>query len=132
VSLKSNRLLLNNIATDFQNYDTVFTPKPVAGAAPHPKLENRACKGFDLQKYGEDIRPFEAHLNLFWLINAYYDLGGKDDFFRPFFDKLAGTDKLRKQIISGATEEEIVKSWQPGLKAYKAMRKKYLLYPDFE
>jgi hypothetical protein len=31
--------------------------------------------------------------------------------------------------MSGATEAAIRKSWEPGLTRYKAMRKKYLLYP---
>jgi uncharacterized protein YbbC (DUF1343 family) len=37
-----------------------------------------------------------------------------------------------RQIIDGTPEAEIRKSWEPGLKAFKEMRKKYLLYPDFE
>jgi uncharacterized protein YbbC (DUF1343 family) len=32
-------------------------------------------------------------------------------------------------ILNGVSEEEIRKSWEPGLSAYKEMRKKYLLYP---
>ena len=49
-------------------------------------------------------------------------------FFNSFFDKLAGTDKLKKQIISGKTEKEIKRSWQKGLAKFKILRKKYLLY----
>ena len=44
------------------------------------------------------------------------------------FDKLAGTEDLRKQIVRGKSEEEIRQSWEPGLSQYKIMRKKYLLY----
>jgi uncharacterized protein YbbC (DUF1343 family) len=57
-----------------------------------------------------------------------------DKFFaRPgFFDKLAGTDKLREQIVAGWTEEQIRDSWKEELSEYKIMRKKYLLYEDFE
>ena len=43
-------------------------------------------------------------------------------------DKLAGTSKFKEQIIAGVSEEEIRKSWEPGLSEYKEMRKKYLLY----
>jgi uncharacterized protein YbbC (DUF1343 family) len=53
-------------------------------------------------------------------------------FFNNFFDKLAGTDELRKQIMAGKSENEIIQSWQPGLKKYRAMRRKYLLYSDKE
>ena len=44
-------------------------------------------------------------------------------------NKLAGTDAFKQQIISGMSEEDIRKSWEPGLGNYKKMRKKYLLYP---
>ncbi|RUA28039.1 MAG: DUF1343 domain-containing protein, partial [Bacteroidetes bacterium] len=55
-----------------------------------------------------------------------------DDFFTSFFDKLAGTDQLRKQIIEGKTEDEIRESWQKDLDKFKKIRSKYLLYQDFE
>jgi len=31
--------------------------------------------------------------------------------------------------MEGKSEEEIQKSWEPELSAYKTMRKRYLLYP---
>ncbi|WP_376764700.1 hypothetical protein, partial [Pasteurella multocida] len=49
-----------------------------------------------------------------------------------FFNKLAGSDALMNQIKSGKTEKEIRESWSPGLEAFKKIRKKYLLYRDFE
>nr|MBA2493815.1 DUF1343 domain-containing protein [Acidobacteriota bacterium] len=36
--------------------------------------------------------------------------------------------EFKEQIIAGKTEEEIRRSWEPGLTNYKKMRKKYLLY----
>jgi uncharacterized protein YbbC (DUF1343 family) len=36
------------------------------------------------------------------------------------------------QIKAGKTEQEIRASWQPKLDAFKAIRKKYLFYADFE
>jgi uncharacterized protein YbbC (DUF1343 family) len=57
----------------------------------------------------------------------------KEKFFSSpnFFDKLAGTTQLRKQIIGGVGEDVIRNSWQSDLDAYKEIRKKYLLYSDF-
>ncbi len=43
-------------------------------------------------------------------------------------ERLVGVANFRQQIIDGKSEAEIRASWQPGLNAYKAMRKKYLLY----
>jgi uncharacterized protein YbbC (DUF1343 family) len=52
------------------------------------------------------------------------------DFFTPYFDKLAGTDQLRIDIINGKSEEEIRKSWEKDLNIFRQKRQKYLLYPD--
>lgn len=109
-----------------------FTPKSIKGMAVKPMYENVKCNGFDLREFGDNYIPTTKQLYLFWLKNIYDNYQTKDKFFNDFFDKLAGTDKLRTQIISGLTEEEIRKSWQEDLKKYKQMRKKYLLYEDFE
>lgn len=45
-----------------------------------------------------------------------------------FFEKLAGTTELRRQIEAGMSEEEIRATWQPGLERFKETRKKYLIY----
>ena len=49
-----------------------------------------------------------------------------------FLDKLAGNDELWQQIVGGKSENEIRASWQPKLGEFKKIRKKYLLYKDFE
>jgi uncharacterized protein YbbC (DUF1343 family) len=117
---------------EFKEFDTTFTPKPIKGVAPHPKLEGKACKGYVLTTYAKKRITYDQKINLYWIETAFFELGGKDDFFTSFFDKLAGTDKLRKQIIEGKTEDEIRDSWQPKIEEFKNVRKKYLLYPDFE
>ena len=117
---------------DFKEFDTTFTPKPIKGVAPHPKLEGKACKGYVLTTYAKKRINYDQKINLYWIETAYFELGGKDDFFTSFFDKLAGTDKLRKQILEGKTEDEIRASWQPKIEEFKNIRRKYLLYPDFE
>jgi len=113
---------------EFKNYDFEFTPKPIIGAAPHPKLEGKPCKGYDLRTDSTKIN----RIQLEWLIDAYNQLEKRDDFFISFFSKLAGTNQLQKQIEEGLTAEEIRDSWQTDLNTFKLLRKKYLLYPDFE
>ena len=117
---------------DLTEYDTLFTPKPIKGVAPRPKLESKECKGHVLTTYARKRTTFERKINIYWIATGYFELGGKDDYFTSFFDKLAGTDQLRKQIIAGATEDEIRASWKDGIANFKIIRKKYLLYPDFE
>lgn len=106
-----------------------FTPKPMPGANNPPRL-NEVCYGMDLRKVATD----KPGIDLSYLLKMYNAFSDKSKFFlaNNFFDKLAGTDALRKQIIEGKTEKEIKSTWQADLQAYKAMRKKYLLYPDFE
>ncbi|MCK5856988.1 MAG: DUF1343 domain-containing protein [Bacteroidales bacterium] len=117
---------------DLTEYDTIFTPKPIKGVAPHPKLQGEECKGHVLTNYAQKRTNYESRINIYWIVIGYFELGGKDSFFTSFFDTLAGSDKLRKQIIAGATEDEIRASWQKEINNFKKIRSKYLLYQDFE
>ena len=46
------------------------------------------------------------------------------------FDQIAGGDALRVALQKGATPDEIIASWQPGLAAFREARRPYLLYGD--
>lgn len=110
--------------------DFKFTPGEKSGMAKH-------VEGKGVVNYGLDLRSVDANKHKFtlkYVIDFYNKMPDKSKFFSraEFFDKLAGTDELRKQIIAGKTEEQIKESWKPELDAYKTMRKKYLLYTDFE
>lgn len=103
-------------------YNYSFIPKSGPGSK-YPKHENKICFGKDLTN-----TPILNSINLEWLIETYDQSQNKEDFFISFFDKLAGTDKLRKQIISGKSSKEIKKSWKNELNEFKNIRNKYLLY----
>jgi len=109
-----------------------FIPLSIIGMSKEPPFKNKKCYGYDLSDYALTILKNEKQLNLFWMIDLYHRLSPRTEFFTPFFDKLAGTDLLRKQIIAGKSEEEIRQSWQFELFKFKKIRKKYLLYTDFE
>ena len=100
-----------------------FTPKPNKGAK-NPKHKAIKC-------YGWDLRSLEVldSINLTWLIDAYKYSSEKEEFFNPFFTKLAGQTKLQAQIKNGLDVAEIRKSWQKGLEKFKKIRANYLLYP---
>ncbi len=55
----------------------------------------------------------------------------KGQFFlkNNFFDRLAGTATLRRQLQEGWSDEQIRASWQPALDNFISVRTKYLLYP---
>ena len=111
-----------------------FYPTSMAGAK-HPKFEGKLCYGEDLSNLSQDQLYNSGQLQMQYLVEAYnYFAEQNQDFFLKsnFFDKLAGTYQLREQLKAGKTVEQIRQSWQEDLKAYKQIRKKYLLYPDFE
>lgn len=107
-----------------------FVPRSIPGMSLHPLYEDRKCFGTDLQvKPGID--PWNGgRINLYWLITEYKKYGSDPGFFTSYFDQLAGTGQLRRQIIEGKSEDEIRKSWEPGIEKFKKIREKYLLYPD--
>jgi uncharacterized protein YbbC (DUF1343 family) len=109
-----------------------FTPKSMLGKAAKPMYENQSCSGIDLREFGSVYIKNAKSLYLFWIISMYQSYPEKEKFFTPFFDKLAGTDLFANQIIEGKSEEEIRKSWQADINKYKLVRKRYLLYDDFE
>ncbi len=105
-----------------------FTPVSIDGMAKKPLQEGNLCFGEDLR----NLDPWEQKFTLKYYIK-YYQLSGKSIDFtsrRRWFDLLAGTDLLLKQIEEGLTEEEIKASWQPELIAFDKMRQPYLLYKN--
>jgi uncharacterized protein YbbC (DUF1343 family) len=58
----------------------------------------------------------------------YQKYPDKEKFFTAYFDKLAGTARLKQQIKDGLTEEQIRASWKQGLDEFNTKREKYLLY----
>lgn len=117
-------------------YDFSFKPQSIKGMSETPLHQDTECYGLDLRKFDMKHIEKEGRIHLKWLIELYNAYPDKARFFDMTqskqmgnFDKLAGTENLKKQIIAGTSEDEIRKSWEPGLGAYKNMRKKYLIYP---
>jgi len=111
-----------------------FVPKPNEGAK-SSKHYYETCYGWNLHGTpGEVLKKVDNHVQLKWLMEAYRLFPGKDSFFLKSnsFNRLAGNDVLMQQIKDGRSEKEIRKSWEPALGEFKKIRKKYLLYEDFE
>jgi uncharacterized protein YbbC (DUF1343 family) len=118
-----------------------FTPMPNAGAK-SSKCFYQTCYGWHISGSNEEVlKTLDNKIQLKFLLTAYQLFPGKDSFFlqpksgRPedyFFNKLAGNSLLMQQVKNGATENDIRKSWASQLAAFKLIRKKYLLYQDFE
>lgn len=116
-------------------YSFSYTPVSIKGMAETPLFMDQLCYGLDLRNYDTEILRRKKQLNISWLIELYRASPDKEKFFDTKLskemgnmDKLAGTTDFRQQVIAGVPEEAIRKTWEPGLKTYKEMRKKYLLY----
>lgn len=116
---------------DIKSKDYSFTPKSMPGAK-NPKLKGEKCYGYDLSERGGVDMKEKRRLHLSWLLEIYKEFPDKDHFFSDFFNLLAGTHELQEQIKAGKTEEQIRASWKKGLESFKKVRKKYLIYQDFE
>jgi len=114
--------------------DYFFTPVPIKGVSEKPPLKGEKCRGFNLTDFAKNNLNKDNQIELQFLIQAYSIFPDTAKFFSnpQFFDKLAGNSTLRWQIIKRKSEEEIRNSWQKGISDFKLIRKKYLLYPDFE
>lgn len=99
-----------------------FLPKPNSGSQ-NPKHQGVVC-------YGKDLRMTKrvSKIEIKWLIDAYTQYPEKNMFFKSGFSLLAGTKNLEQQIKNNWSEKEIRRSWEIGLKKFKKLRKKYLLY----
>ena len=112
---------------NYDNKSFSFTPKSVTEES-KPKLENEKCFGIDLKKI-----KVKKELNIKYLIDFYNRLKSTNsDFFGKYFYRIAGNKILENQIKNGISEREIRLSWKADIDNYKKIRKKYLLYKDFE
>ena len=103
-----------------------FTPEETPGAT-NPKYKDQKCYGMDFRELQQPPK-----FTISYVIEFYNKSGRNENFFTSYFTQLAGNDELVEQIKAGLSEEEIRISWIEELNKYKNMRKKYLLYPDFE
>jgi len=118
-----------------------FTPNPTDGAK-HSKLYGQKCYGWNLDGTVEEVlKEVDNRIQLKYLAEAYRLFPDKQKFFilpksgkmeESFFNKLAGNNELWQQLKNGVSEDEIRKSWEPALGTFRQMRKKHLLYEDFE
>ena len=107
------------------NFD--FMPVSTPGAASNPKLMNQNLVGQDLRH--SNVTGIDLSFIIKW--HQAFKVKNTTFFTRAsFMDKLSGSDKLRKAIVAGKSEQEIKQSWQQGLLKFKNLRNPYLLYRD--
>ena len=109
-------------------YSYSFTPRSLPGAKNPPQL-NKLCHGVDLSAMSNE-EIWKRGVDLSYIIDAYRNLNLGDQFFRPFFELLVGTDYVRKMIEQGCSADEIKACWQKDVERFKQQRKPYLLYEE--
>ena len=95
---------------------------------------------FEIVTYGTDTLDLRSYsvgeeapdlIDLWPLLEMYRRVPQGKFFLKSnFFEKLAGTTELRRQMEAGMSEEAIRATWQPGLDRFKETRKKYLIYGE--
>ncbi|MBX3101125.1 MAG: DUF1343 domain-containing protein [Bacteroidetes bacterium] len=113
-----------------------FRPRSIPGKAEAPLRQGETCYGLRLIRLPQT--PDSLWLAGLQLLDNFYRehaeyrrlKGGYGAFFNPFFDKLAGTPRLRGQIEAGISPHHIWQSWQTPLNAFRAVRKRYLIYAE--
>ena len=110
-----------------------FTPKSSYGSK-YPKYKEIDCFGEDLRTLSLDSLKNINSLNFNWLVKSFKMSNESLDFFNKngFFNLLAGTDKIMNLIKGGASGVQIRETYQMELEKFKLIRKKYLIYNDFE
>ena len=104
-----------------------FTPERIPGVAPRPKHEGKRCGGVRIQV--DDRRAFQPVRTGLAIIMALRSQEPGHGRWRPGgFDRLVGTDVVRKQIEAGVELEAIVASWEDRLRRFDQTRKEAMLY----
>ncbi len=114
----------------YKGGDFKVVPQSMSGAK-YPKWENKQCTGFALSDKDMEALIAQKQIDIDLLLDVYARVP-HEKFFRSSFTKLSGTKRLKEQLKNGTDAQSIRASWQKGLADYKVMRKKYLLYEDFE
>ncbi|MFT6879722.1 MAG: hypothetical protein ACJARG_000648 [Arcticibacterium sp.] len=107
----------------------VFVPEDKPGAQ-NPVNEGLTCYGADLTR----INARGIGFDLSYLFGFYKKFENKKSFFtnERFFNQLVGNAWIKEDLEAGKSSEEVEGKWQADLQEFKLLRKKYLLYPDFE
>lgn len=108
-----------------------FVPGRRIGAQDPPHRGKR-CYGLDLRGVPEEELAAKGRVRLEYLVTMYRASRDKKRFFVPFFDKLVGNATLRWGLEGGQSEYELREQWAQGLREYRLLRARYLLYADSE
>ena len=104
-----------------------FTPVDKKGKADNPKYKDVNCNGIKISIIDEvNFKPVTFGIILIHSLLRLYPKQFK--FYSQHFDNLAGTDKLRMNLLAGKDPSKIVDDWQKDLEIFKSKRQNILIY----
>jgi uncharacterized protein YbbC (DUF1343 family) len=124
-----SRLNLYGLEAEFLK----FTPRSTPGKALNPDFMDQTCYGIRFLNRVDGKSLFMAGISLLKNFEEEsHNVGVSATLYQASFNLLIGNSTLRTQLKQRKSVEEIYESWQPALGRFKVIRKKYLLYPDFD
>ena len=91
------------------------------------KFDGVEAQGVRLIATSEEYDPTHAALAL--LVETHRMSGSNWGWLESHFDRLAGTDLLRRAIDEGANVDELREGWDEALEEFDQVRERYLIYP---
>ena len=91
------------------------------------KFDGLPIEGVKLVETSNDYDPTEVAIAL--LVETYRMSGDNWRWLVSHFDRLAGTDSLRKAIESGGHARDLVSNWPKEIQRFMSNREQYLIYP---
>lgn len=102
--------------------------RPIAFTPTLSKFSGEACQG--VQLHVSDRRSFRSLSTALAIIeDIRRNYPEQFQFKSAHFDRLAGTDTVRKALERNEAAAQIVLTWQRDLKAFEITRTRFLLYP---
>jgi uncharacterized protein YbbC (DUF1343 family) len=125
-----NNLLLINKLMDIPGAQFVpisFTPKSISGMSTNPKYVNQTVQGLKITINNRNtFKPYITGIEL--VKNFFEHKKEKFKWRKKHFDRLCGTNKIRKFIIAGKPISEIKEWCKKDIESFLGQRAKYLLY----
>lgn len=93
------------------------------------KYEARKCRGVRI--HISDRSAVEAYWSGIMIVRTIHRMYPTAFEWRAeHFDRLCGTDTIRRAIVAGAPLDKLRAQWRSERKAFRNIRNNYLLYPD--
>lgn len=110
---------------------TRYTPRSIPGVAAKPLFVGRSINGVRIRITNPgQVQPLDLGIHMLALLIAEARSAGvKKLFAKPgWFHHIAGTKRLYRMLVQGASGRAIVRSWRAEVALFERQRAPYLLY----